>query len=399
MSSYNREYSNPQLHIGFDISQTGQHKAGCGYFAHALIQTLLSTEPSHKYTLYPSFGDFYLNPDMPIQNPYHLGSYGPLHTTKEIANNFWTNSQLESSLNNPDIIHANNFWCPLQLQKTRLLYTLYDLGFMIDPSWTTESNRLGCFEGVFRASLHADWIISISEASKTHFLNTFPYFPEDHIRVIYPYSRYQLLEIKEEYSSKIAFLKPNHFWLSVGTIEPRKNQKRLATAYARYLALGGDPIPLVFAGMKGWLMDDFSDYLKKLKIDSHVILTGYLSDSALMWLYRHCYANLYPSLFEGFGLPVLEGMQMGAPTIASHSSSIPEITGDAAILLDPQDTEAWAQTMLKLSKTPGMRDTLTQLSEKQALTFNKKQNISKLLELYQFTYTEPKRNCLWKKND
>jgi hypothetical protein len=96
---------------------------------------------------------------------------------------------VEASLGAPDIIHSNNFWSPLQIASSRLIYTFYDLGFVVDPAWTTEANRLGCFDGVFRSAISADWVVAISEASRAHYLATFPHFPEQRIRVIYPCSR------------------------------------------------------------------------------------------------------------------------------------------------------------------------------------------------------------------
>ncbi len=111
-------------------------------------------------------------------------------------------------------------------------------------------------------------------------------------------------------------------------------------------------MPLVLAGGKGWLMEDFRAS-QLLGLEADIVLTGYVSDDELVWLYRNCYANLYPSLFEGFGLPVLEGMQFGAATIASSATSIPEVAGDAAILLPPEDTEGWAQAMLGLAANGG----------------------------------------------
>ena len=95
---------------------------------------------------------------------------------------------VEEKLGNPGIIHSNNFWCPTNITRSRLIYTLYDIGFLHNPQWTSEENRVGCFEGVFQAASYADWIISISEYSKNHFLKIFPHFPEERIEVIYPCS-------------------------------------------------------------------------------------------------------------------------------------------------------------------------------------------------------------------
>lgn len=381
------------MHVGFDISQTGSGKAGCGFFAHAMITAMLDMTSTNRYSLFPSFGDFYFDPTMPILNPYSGGStqYGPRHVSRETARVFWTASNVESALGMPDIVHANNFWCPIQLMSSRLVYTFYDMGFMIDPAWSTESNRIGCFDGVFRSAMAADWVVAISKASRAHYLQVFPHFPADRIRVIYPCSRFANPSAVGKRPKALKNITPNGYWLSVGTIEPRKNQRRLAEAYARYLALGGGPMPLVLAGGNGWLMDDFQEHLRDLGVAAHVIMTGYVSDEELIWLYRNCYANLYPSLFEGFGLPVLEGMQFGAPTLTSNSSSLPEVAGNAAILLEPEDGEAWAQAMLRLSGSKIERDALRKAAFEQSNRFRWGNSARALLSLYDDAVALPKR--------
>ena len=381
------------MHIGFDISQTGSGKAGCGYFAHALIKAMLELAPEHRYALYPSLGDFYFDALMPILNPYAGRDvhYGPRHLSRETARVFWNGAEVESALGRPDIIHANNFWCPVQLTASRLIYTFYDMGFAVEPAWTTEANRVGCFDGVFRSAMAADWVVAISEASRAHYLSVFPHFPEDRIRVIYPCSRFAGSSTEGNRPKVLDNIPAGGFWLNVGTIEPRKNQRRLVEAYARYLALGGAPMPLVLAGGKGWLMEDFQKHLSELGIDAQIVMTGYVSDDELIWLYRNCYANLYPSLFEGFGLPVLEGMQFGAPTLTSNSTSIPEVAGDAAILLAPEDTESWVQAMLRLASNRFERDQLSAAALEQAVRFDWKHSAAALLQLYEEALVSPKR--------
>ena len=123
------------MNIGFDISQTGSGKAGCGYYTHAMIKAMLAIAPQHRYALYPSFGDFYFDARMPVSNPYrgeHV-SYGPRHLTRETARAFWNQAELEVALGHPDIIHSNNFWTPVQIASSRLIYTLYDMGFAVNP--------------------------------------------------------------------------------------------------------------------------------------------------------------------------------------------------------------------------------------------------------------------------
>ena len=135
-------------------------------------------------------------------------------------------------------------------------------------------------------------------------------------------------------------------------------------------------------------------YLAELGIRQNVIMTGYVSDEELVWLYRNCYASLYPSLFEGFGLPVLEGMQMGAPTITSTTSSIPEVAGDAAILLDPKDPEAWAHAMLRLSQDQNERNERRAASLKQSGRFEWRRSAEELLGIYEEAMASPKRSVM-----
>lgn len=384
------------MHIGFDISQTGSGKAGCGYFAHAILQAMLTLAPENRYSLFPSFGDFYFDALMPVLNPYPGKNveYGPRHLSRATAQAFWTKPDTEAALGQPTIIHSNNFWCPTQLSSSRLIYTFYDMGFAVDPSWTTDANRIGCFDGVFRSAIAADWVVAISKASRDHYLSVFPHFPENRIRVIYPCSRFTDSSLPGHRPAGLKGIGEGRFWLSVGTIEPRKNQYRLVEAYVRYLAAGGAEMPLVLAGGKGWLMEDFKQHLADLGIADKVVLTGYVSDEELVWLYRNCYANLYPSLFEGFGLPVLEGMQFGAPTLTSTSTSIPEVAGEAAILLPPEDVGAWTKAMLDLSSNPMARSRLAALAKTQASQFEWKRSAKELLGLYQEAITLPKRRAL-----
>jgi glycosyltransferase involved in cell wall biosynthesis len=380
------------MHIGFDISQTGAGKAGCGYYAHAVIGAMLDLAPEHRYSLYPSFGDFYFDPLMPLRNPYPGRNvhYGPRHLSRESAAAFWNAPDVESRLDAPDVVHANNFWCPTRLATSRLLYTCYDLGFMVDPGWTTEANRVGCFEGMFRSAAAADWIVAISEATRAHYLEAFPHFPPERVRVIYPCTRFDVANVRSRMPRGLAEVR-GPFWLTVGTIEPRKNQLRLAQAYARYRALGGAAMPLVMAGGQGWLMDDFRKALAAMGIESDVRMTGYVTDEELAWLYRNCYANLYPSLYEGFGLPVLEGLQFGAATLASDSPAIPEVAGDAALLLAPRDVEAWAQAMLRIAREPAIRDALRARAPAQAARFTRDTSASALLALYAEAAGMPRR--------
>jgi glycosyltransferase involved in cell wall biosynthesis len=254
------------------------------------------------------------------------------------------------------------------LRRARLVYTLYDLSFMENPDWTTEANRTGCFEGVFQASLNADQILAISHFSKRHFLSCFPHYPEERITVAHLASRFsESAPVRRP--TALSHLHPNEFWLCVGTLEPRKNHSRLLHAFARLKARLGKVAPLVLAGGNGWLTGDLSALIDTLGLTRDVVMTGYVDDQDLQWLYQNCFAAVYPSLFEGFGLPVLEALSLGAAVVTSDVASIPEITGDAALLVNPYQEEDLFGAMLRLSTNSGLRQQLQARARPQAQRF------------------------------
>ncbi len=362
------------MRIGFDVSQTGSAKAGCGYFADSLIRHLAEIDTENEYILYPTFGGVYWDPHWPdatcqIDRPNFRRGVG--HASLDEAQQFWDNPppDLETRLGNPDIIHANNFFCPTGLQNTRLVYTLHDLAFIEHPEWSTEPNRVGCFTGVFNASLYADVIIAVSDYSRQHFLQVFPHYPADRIVVIHEASRFSYRPDLTKPLS-LSRLAPEQFWLTVGTLEPRKNHLRLLRAYAQLKTLLGKTFPLVLAGGTGWLMDEFEKTLDDLGLRQDVILLGYVGDTELQWLYQNCFAFVYPSLFEGFGLPVVEAMSLGAAVIASDATSIPEIVGDAGILCNPSGDEAVAQAMLQVSLQEQLRQRVREMALHRAAKFS-----------------------------
>jgi len=374
------------MKIGFDISQTGSEKAGCGFFADSLIRHLAEIDRENEYILYPTFGNHYMDPHWAsstcrIAQPNF--SRGSGHKTLRAARDFWNNplDSLEKHLGDPDIIHSNNFFCPTGLRKARLVYTLYDLSFLAHPEWATEENRIACFEGVFNASIFADFIIANSDYTRNHFLETFPHYPADRIRTIYEASRFKLST--DAPKPKIfSALEHDMFWLSVGILEPRKNHKGLLAAYASLKREAGNRFPLVLAGGKGWLMDDFKRQIESLGLQHDVILPGYVDDKDLQWLYQNCFAFVYPSYFEGFGLPVIEAMSLGAPVIVSNVTSLPEIVGEAGMLIDPTSQEELCRAMQRLISEPGLRDELRRKAPQRASQFSWHSAAAQVKDLY-----------------
>jgi len=374
------------MRIGFDVSQTGSLKAGCGYFADSMIQRLAGLDSVNEYILYPTFGGLYWDPKWKastrrISAPNFCVGLG--HASLASHRSFWSNPdrRLEEFLGNPDIVHSNNFFCPRGLDSALLVYTLHDISFLENPEWHLEENRQGCFDGIFDAALCADMIVAVSEYSRRHFLEIFPHFPGDRIMVVHLASRFSYAPGIARPSS-LSFLEPNRFWLNVGTLEPRKNQRGLLRAYARLKADARVNMPLVMAGSRGWLMDDIHRTIRELGLSRDVFLPGYVDDTQLQWLYQNCYASVYPSLFEGFGLPVLEAMSLGAPVISSNVTSIPEIVGDAGLLVDPRDEDAIFRAMLELRENRPLRERLKEQGLRRAGEFSWEKAARALLECY-----------------
>jgi glycosyltransferase involved in cell wall biosynthesis len=141
-------------------------------------------------------------------------------------------------------------------------------------------------------------------------------------------------------------------------------------------------MPLALAGGAGWLEEALPAYIAELDISDRVHLLGYVSEARLKWLYQNCYAFVYPSLFEGFGLPVLEAMSQGAAVITSDASSLPEVSGDAAIQVSPTDTELLMEAMTRLQADSELRANLQQRALRRAAGFSWEDSARKLLDIY-----------------
>ncbi|MDX6611477.1 MAG: hypothetical protein QOD75_663 [Blastocatellia bacterium] len=160
------------------------------------------------------------------------------------------------------------------------------------------------------------------------------------------------------------------FLLYVGTIEPRKNLLRLVQAFTEVAAGRPGTLQLVLAGKRGWLTQDLFDFVETSAMKESVKFTGYLTDEELCALYSSCRAFIYPSLYEGFGLPVLEAMACGAPVIASAIPSIAAVTGRAACLVAPEDVSQLARTMRDVIEDQGRQQELSLAGQQRASMFS-----------------------------
>jgi hypothetical protein len=167
------------MKIGFDLSQTGSRRAGCGFYADTLMRHLVAQYPNDQFCLYKTFGDTYWDPDYRQRIPTSAidnCQYFAVARQRDDSFRFWSNPQGvdEAKIGWPDVVHANNFSSP-RLRRARLIYTVYDLSFIDLPECTTEENRHLCFSGMFEASLWADIVVAISHYSRQRFLDNFPH--------------------------------------------------------------------------------------------------------------------------------------------------------------------------------------------------------------------------------
>ncbi len=171
------------------------------------------------------------------------------------------------------------------------------------------------------------------------------------------------------------------YFLFVGTLEPRKNLKTLLEAYLRYLAKTSHPTPLLLAGGGGWRSEQFDDVLQKALGTGYVRRLGYVSEEELIALYGGAKAFVFPSIYEGFGLPPLEAMACGTPVLASNASSIPEVVGDAGMLVDPLDSDQIARALGRVDEDEVLRLALAKKGLARSQNFSWSKAATKLDEL------------------
>ncbi len=273
---------------------------------------------------------------------------------------------------------------PINIKGTKKVTTIHDLVPLRLPYTTLDNKKV--FYNLIKNSLKdSSAIITVSENSKRDILNIFNINPNK-IYVTYPYVDLQSMSEDEEMISNLLnkyHLKYKRYILFVGAIEPKKNVGRLINAY---LLLNTD-LPLVIAGKKGWLWED--EILKPLRVANRnknlrkkIIFLHYLHVYTLKYLYSGAYCLVFPSLYEGFGLPPLEAMTLGCPVITSNVASLPEVCGDAALYVDPYDIKDIAEKMELLLNDKNLRDNLSKAGKERAKFFGMENYAKRLYEAY-----------------
>jgi len=277
-----------------------------------------------------------------------------------------------------DIYHSSFYALPANTRgQTRLrrFLTVYDL-IALDQPELFEPNVVSLMNEVIASLSPSDWVLCISEATRRDLLAHRPDLDPAHVLVTYLAAADHFrpdLRADEWPSLKRKYNLPDQpYALTLSTLEPRKNIAQVIRCFARLVAEGkvGD-MRLVMVGTRGWKMESIFQELDKLgSVRDRVVVTGFVPDEDLSPIYSHATMFVYPSLLEGFGLPPLEAMQCGVPVITSNTSSLPEVVGDAGIMVSPTDADALCQSMASLFNDQELRDRLAIKARERAATFS-----------------------------
>lgn len=271
-----------------------------------------------------------------------------------------------------DLLHCPDFVAP-RLRPCPAVVTIHDLAFIRFPAILDAQARR--YYGQVRASaLAAQAIIAVSEATRSDIVDLLD-IPRARIDVVYeaaaPYFRPASVAPDEQRTINAADLRVGSFLLFVSTIEPRKNLETLLRALR--VCLDRRPqagYRLVIAGVRGWLDGPVFNLIRELRLVDQIDLIGWPLPEQLIWLYSACRIYLNPSLYEGFGLPVLEALACGAPALLADTSSLPEVAGTAARFVPPRDVAAWAEAIETLWADDQARQNLAQRGPAQAARFS-----------------------------
>lgn len=288
------------------------------------------------------------------------------------------------------IYHSPFFPIPAEVAHSnhiRTVMTIHDLIPIQRPDWFREGEQT--VRQVIDSLTPDTHVVCVSEATRTDFLNYTNFAPKQVTTIPLAASRELFYPVTN--SERIASVQQRFgitgggYILSLATFEPRKNIDHLIRSFARLVQERTipDDFNLVLVGTKGWKFDQIMAEISRVDhLQSRIILTGFVPDEDLAPLYSGALAFVYPSLYEGFGLPPLEAMQCGLPVITSNQSSLPEVVGNAALLVPPTDSDALCQALLTLINSSSVRAELAQRALERASLFSWERFIKEHISLY-----------------
>ena len=279
----------------------------------------------------------------------------------------------------PELVHGMAYALPVGWSGPTVV-TVYDLSFLLFPRAFKVANRIYLAATTRAATRRAKRVLTISEHGKRDIARLLG-VPESHIDVTYPAveDRYRSLPEADVHEFRVARGLPEAFIFALGTLEPRKNVVGLLNAYAR---MKKPRVPLYVAGGSGWHVSPIFDTVRQLHLSEDVHFLGFVPEDELPLWYNAARLFTYPSLYEGFGLPVLEAMACGTPVITSTAASLPEVGGKAAVQVPPGDTDRIAHEMERVLADPQVRTEMRAAGRIQASRFSWRAMIDQTVESY-----------------
>lgn len=372
--------------IGIDVTSAIVQGGGIGRYARELVRTLAQEGFAHQYRLFSAKPPA----ELPVPDPLPAGnhiSYHPAPLGERWLYRLWYRLRLPLPVQwvtGPlDLFHSPDFVLPPVSGGIPTLLTVHDLSFAHYPEVFPQPLVRYLNTVVPWSVARATHILADSQATMAD-LVTLWQVPPQKVTVLYSGvdARFRPVEKGEEITAvrRQYHLGDAPYILTVGTVQPRKNYQMLIRAFAPLAQ--AFPHHLVIAGGKGWLYDEMMAEVTRQGLNGRIHFTGFVADADLPALYSGASLYVFPSLYEGFGLPILEAMGCGVPVITSNASSLPEVAGEAAVQLDPQDEPGWTAVMGQLLQDHGRRAHMIAAGSRQARQFTWHKAARQLIEIY-----------------
>lgn len=362
------------MRIGFDAKRIFHNHTGLGNYGRNLVAGLETWYPEYEYLLFTT-----PNPEVSFQPQKAKIIYPDL-----ALSGLWRSYSIirQLVLEKVDIYHGLSNEIPFSLSgdTMKVVVSIHDIIFRKYPQAYAFPDRL-IYERKTRFALrHADIIVTSSQATANDLIETYQVSKEK-IRVLYPAieSIFYNADIKEVKLPSIGV--PEKYLLFVGTGNERKNLKVLVDAYL--LLPEDERIPVLVVGGKSKYRTYMEVYIQQKKLDAAFIFIGACDNDTLKALYRKAIALIYPSLYEGYGMPVAEALVCGCPVIASNASSIPEAGGDAALYFDPNNPEALSFVIQQLKSDPVLRESMIEKGHRHQSVFDAQRLTDRLMGIYE----------------
>ncbi len=331
-------------HVGLNAhllsADAGYRRAGIHGYIRQLLDHLPAVDPSWRYSVLVGEGTPPDSPGLHVRR-------SRLRTGQPIRRILWEQFVQPFQLGSFDLVHELAFVAPLVMPRP-FVVTVYDLTFIRYPERLTRSRRWYLRLFTRLSCRRARRVLAISQSTADDLVKLLG-VPADRIDLALPGidPRFCPLPANEVAEWRRRKGLPERFILFVGTLEPRKNLPVLLRAYAQLSSAERAACPLVLVGGTGWMADEIQRTIEQHQLADSVILPGFVADDELVWWYNAAQCFVYPSLFEGWGMPVTEAMACGKPVIVSDISSLPEAVGEVGLRLPPADALAWAEALAR----------------------------------------------------